>query len=181
MKAKGINQVGGIVILLLLAVGGGYGIYATASSLDSASSPTVTFQRNKIKNSNTNSTTYTSEKYGIEIRPPSGWIATEQTVDSAGLVFLSVKLTNQTNDDFATISVMDPELEGLVRNSLSIERESDTLLSGLSAKKLVGGNMKDGSPVTMILAEKGNYLYQITSYTSSDTLDKIIEEITIKK
>jgi len=56
---------------------------------------------------------------------------------------------------------MSDEMEGLVRNSISITSESEVEVNGTAAKKLEGGSLKDGSPFTMILIKERDQLYSI--------------------
>lgn len=57
------------------------------------------------------------------------------------------------------ISIMPVSYNGIIRNSISIDKEEAVTVDGISGTKLTGGSAKDGSTVSFIIVENNNQLY----------------------
>ena len=103
--------------------------------------------------------TYESTVYNFKVDYPKSWQVTISSIGEGETEIFSLSLENESNS--VGISVMSDEMEGLVRNSISITSESEVEVNGTVAKKLEGGSLKDGSPFTMILIKEQDRLYSI--------------------
>ncbi len=176
-----IKPTSGIVILLLLAFGGGYGIYAMASATDQTQFGLRVINRNISANKNASgeANTYVNSQYGIELARPADWNAVETTPVGLAEAMLTVTLTDPLSTERMIFSIFQPSMKETLRNSLSIESEGTALLGTLAADKWVGEDQKDGSPVTIITAESNGRLYEVTSYASESTLDSFLSAFKI--
>ncbi len=93
---------------------------------------------------------------------PGGCTATASTSGTAETAIYSVKLEGEGVD--AALSVSNVSMEGLIRNSLSVERESEVTISGQPALKIEGSSLKDGSLQTLIILKSGETLYSWRGY-----------------
>ncbi len=180
MKQNGIGQISGIIILLFLAVGGGIGIYATASSADQLSETSLTTTSVNLNGKMVETKIYSNDDYGVAFIPLEDWTITEETPDfSLTKTHLSVTMENEATEDRVVFSVLDPSMRNIVKNSISVEEQTNVLMGDLEAEQLSGGDQKDGSEVIIVLAENDNYLFQITGYTDADTLDNLLSGFNI--
>lgn len=176
-QKKQISQVGGLVILLIMAIGGGFGIYATASSANQLDQMVV-LSHDNLK---TDGQIYFHDDYKFGFVYPDGWTLTEASTPPDSYAYFAVILRDPVTEDHLSFSLLNPSMEGIVRNSLSLEKESDLTFAMLSGTKLTGTDLKDGSLVTMVIARSDKYLYQITSYADESVLDNFIKGFNISK
>ncbi|MBU0707807.1 hypothetical protein KKG41_05555 [Patescibacteria group bacterium] len=182
MNNQGIGQIGGTLLLLLLAIGGGYGIYATASGVEQTDNESISVFR-PVEDAvfdGTDTDLYVSDEYGFHLVAPEGWSLSKITPsDGSGNTYISMILKHNVTEDFVSFNVLNPEMESIVRSSISIKEETDTTMGGQTAVQLEGTDLKDGSKVSIRLSNRDTYLYQLTSYTQPEALDIILSGITI--
>ncbi|MFA5106801.1 MAG: hypothetical protein WC497_00565 [Patescibacteria group bacterium] len=176
-----IKPINGIIILLLLAIGGGYGIYTMASVTDQAQLGLRVISRNIPSNGNAagEANTYVNTQYGIQLTQPDGWNVVETTPIGLTEAALTVTLTDPLSTNRMIFSILQPSMKETLRSSLSIESEGTAMLGTLTAEKWVGEDQKDGSPVTIVTAESNGRLYEVTSYAPAETLDSFLSAFKI--
>ena len=54
--------------------------------------------------------------------------------------------------------------EGIIRESVSIQKESDITLNGVPATRLDAGSARDGSPKTVVLVKRGTTLISLNGH-----------------
>ncbi len=114
------------------------------------------------QNSGTVSQNYNNSEYGFSLTYSAGWKRASSVTGSGKDKIYSLVLSDPANPtSTVTISVMDDSLEGQVKNSISVTSEKNITVNGLSAQKLTGGSAKDGSPVTIVLLNKGASLFSL--------------------
>ncbi len=174
MNHQGVGQISGILILMLLAIGGGIGIYVTASEDKEFTTSSVLMKSEINSNSeNSDENVYLNDQYGFMMNIPDGWTSREAQ-SSAEDIYFTLVLEDTLTEDVINLSIMSPSLEGMARNSISINNEYEELLGGIEATRLVGESLKDGSVVEIILAKTGEKMYEITSSAPKETLDNIL-------
>jgi len=178
-----------IFLILVLAAGLGYLIFRSSQQLDkeisnSENQPlsnlnqsintntTVNSNSTNINsNINTNSAITQKDKQistaDYRLTYPSTW-SVEQS-DAGGIQSYNFK----SADGEANFSVMSSDMQGLVEDSLSIEEESALTISGQTAKKLKGGDLKDGSLIISVILVKDGILYNFSG-RNEDILDELI-------
>jgi len=102
---------------------------------------------------------YENSIHNFKVNYPKSWQATMSSTGEGESEIFSLSLVGEGND--IGISVMSEDMEGIVRNSISVNKESKIEVNGVSAQKLEGGSMKDGSSVTMVLIKGQDRLYSI--------------------
>ncbi|MFA6027703.1 MAG: hypothetical protein WC752_02145 [Patescibacteria group bacterium] len=74
------------------------------------------------------------------------------------------------------VNVMPTDYEGMVRNSIGIEKEEAIYIDGVKGTKLTGGSAKDGSEVSLIIVTNNNRLYHFSGNESFlNSLDSFIK------
>lgn len=181
MAKHRIQPISGIVILSLLALGCGYGIYAMARVSEPAQINLRTVNRDIVANTDNSGEPgiYANSTYGIQLAQPAGWKGVETTPIGIPDAMLTVTFTDPLTNNRLIFSIFKPAVINTLRNSLSITSESKTMLGTLSADKWVGEDLKDGSPVTIITAEQRGRLYEVTSYAPESTLDSFLSAFKI--
>lgn len=102
---------------------------------------------------------YQNKTYNFTVQYPQNYQLTEK--ESGG----SFNLTFILGNDRISLSILPSALEGVVgEDSLSLEKKEETRVAGLAAMKLIGGNLKDGSPLNVIYFTKDNKLYNFSGY-----------------
>jgi len=121
-------------------------------------------------------TLYSSLEHGFGVEYPVGWdIETLQTGDGDSSIS-TVRFSG--GDETVDIIITDQGMEGIIANSISIDAESEIAVSGQRARLLEGGNMKDGSPLNMVLLVNGDTLYAITGL--GDSFNSIVEHFSLQ-
>lgn len=116
-------------------------------------------------------TIYSSEENGFEVSYTQDWdIATSSSGEGDSLIST---VTLSADDEVVDIIVADQSMEGIIRNSISVDSETEVTVSGQSAQRLEGGDLKDGSPLTMIIIVSGGKIFSIKG--SGTGPDSIVE------
>jgi len=161
-----------IIILILLGVG----IYSflkisnqeaenSNTSLNSGSSNTLANQVNSNLIEDVLFETYINSDYGFSIEYPADWQYEASSTSSGSNEIFSLGLSY--NKQAVGLSVMSDEMEGLLRNSISVEKESTLEINGVAATKLEGSSAKDGSLINIIIIKKENKLYSLRGIGSN--------------
>lgn len=111
------------------------------------------------------------ESDNFQIEYSSNWQLTES--EAAGIK----NYTFVVGSDQVGLSVMSDDMVGIVEDSLSVEEETIITISGVSARKLKGGDLKDGSLVYSIILTKDGLLYNFNG-RDGDKIDEIIGNFT---
>lgn len=111
------------------------------------------------------------ESDNFQIAYSSNWQLTES--EAAGIK----NYTFVVGSDQVGLSVMSDDMVGIVEDSLSVEEETIITISGVSARKLKGGDLKDGSLVYSIILTKDGLLYNFNG-RDGDKIDEIIGNFT---
>lgn len=181
MARSRISPLSGAIVLVLLALGSSYAIYAMAHENDEVSTPAgLKVENRTVSNQSDRATPYFNDQYGFGFTVPDGW-TTKESKPSTGDIYLTVTLTDPASKERLMFSVMSPSQESLVRDSLSVITEKPVLIDSVEGIMLSGEDLKDGSAVTILLVKRGQYLYEVTSYASSGTLDLFASTINITK
>lgn len=158
------RQSGIIIFLIGLAViVGTYYIYTVYQNdpVDQKEEITV-YTGNKIDVpvNQINTKTYENTDYGFKIEYPEDWQAEIfQTGEGINEIF-SLNLSSSGNN--VDISVMDDSFEGIVRNSISVTKESKVEINGLAAVRLDGSSAKDGSSISMVIIKNQGRLFSFS-------------------
>ncbi len=113
---------------------------------------------------------YRDDKYGFELSYTDDWSVESETTGSQTTEIHSITLSRDA--DSVTINIMDPDMEGLVRNSITSTTETTLTISGNNAIRLDGSSSKDGSSISVLLVKKSGSLYSIQG--SGDGFDEIV-------
>jgi len=119
---------------------------------------------------------YTNNEFDFTFLYPDGWqLNTTRNGQGENEIF-SVGISSGT--DSIGLSVMSDSFEGIVRNSISIDQESEVEIGGLAATKLVGGSAKDGSMVNIVYFKDNGMMYSYSGIGSA--FDDIVKSFEIK-
>ena len=102
---------------------------------------------------------YENSDYNFSIEYLNSWQSQTSSSGSGNSKIFSVGFSKESQE--VSISVMSDDMESLVRNSISIEKESPMDINGLTATKLEGGSAKDGSLVNIVIIINNGQLYSI--------------------
>ena len=83
-------------------------------------------------------------------------LKTEVTGDGENEIFA---ITFSNVDKLVSISVMSETMEGIVKNSINIDKETNIDINGEVAMRIDGGSSKDGADISMVLLKKDSKLY----------------------
>lgn len=102
---------------------------------------------------------YQNKTYHFTVQYPQNYqLAEKETGESFNLTFTS-------GNDRISLSILPTALEGVIgEDSLSLQKREEIKVAGFTAVKLVGGNLKDGSPLNVIYFTKDNKLYSFSGY-----------------
>lgn len=125
------------------AVGGGE---IEAGNLDSGYGSNVSTDEPSSAFSGTQ--TYTNAEFGIRV---SGLTYAKETV--------SGDISTIDFGGLNSLSVVTPDLEGIVRESVGAESETPVIIDGVAGVEIHGSSAKDGSPRTLILVEHNNSVF----------------------
>lgn len=92
--------------------------------------------------------TYTNEELGVTVH---GVPSAKETV--------SGEITTIDFGGKDSLSVLNPDLEGIVRESIGSIAETTITIDGVSGLSLTGASAKDGTSRTLVLVEVNNKLY----------------------
>lgn len=99
------------------------------------------------------------------VRHPAGWTVETSRSGSGTEEIFFVGLVGKA--ERLNISVLSETMEGLVRNSLTIDSEKSLTIDGVPATKLIGKSLKDGSPYSVVLVKRAGRLYSISGTGSA--------------
>lgn len=92
--------------------------------------------------------TYTNEELGVTVH---GVPSAKETV--------SGEITTIDFGGKDSLSILNPDLEGIVRESIGSIAETTITIDGVSGLSLTGASAKDGTSRTLVLVEVNNKLY----------------------
>jgi hypothetical protein len=104
-------------------------------------------------------TTYRDATTGFEVQYPSAWKKSEDVSGEGANAIRNITFTG--SGEAVTITVVNTSFEGIIRESLSIEKETDVTLANIPAKRLDAGSERDGSPQTVVLVKRGTTLISL--------------------
>lgn len=150
------------VLFVVLVVGSGLGLwYFTKNAKPTINTTTTTNAAANITTAPTLSD-YRDTPTGFDIRYPSDWKKTEDTSGEGENAIRNITFTGA--NDAVTITVVAASFEGIIRESLSVEKETDITLNDVPAKRLEAGSARDGSPKTVILVKRGTTLISFNGH-----------------
>jgi len=154
-KSFSPRQSGIIIFVLGLAVIiGAYFIFIVCQDESVNQNEKITVYANYKESSSVNQVNtkiYSNTDYGFKVEYPEDWqVKTSHTGEGSNEIS-SVNLSS--GDKNVDISIMADSFEGIVRNSISITKESKLEVNG--------GSAKDGSLVNMVIIKKQGQLYSI--------------------
>lgn len=156
-----------IFLIIVLAIAAGLYYYWITAEKKSETNQNVVVYTNQNKNLNLNVNninkeslkTYKNSDYNFQIQYPVSWEIKETSTGEGEDKIFSISL-----GDSASLSIMSDSMEGIVKNSISINSEKEMKINGLESTKLEGGSAKDGSLVNIILIKKEGKLYTLRGY-----------------
>jgi len=162
-KSFSPRQSGIIIFVLGLAVIiGAYFIFIVCQDESVNQNEKITVYANYKESSSVNQVNtkiYSNTDYGFKVEYPEDWqVKTSHTGEGSNEISYVNLSSGDKNVD---ISIMADSFEGIVRNSISITKESKLEVNGLEAVRLEGGSAKDGSLVNMVIIKKQGQLYSI--------------------
>lgn len=104
--------------------------------------------------------TFANEEYGFRVQYPQEWFVEESTSGTGSGSIYSVQLRGDSYG--ITISVMPETLESIVRNSISIQQETQIDVRGRTGTRLTGTDAHDGSPYSVVLIRRDETLFAIS-------------------
>ena len=160
-----------VVVVILL----GAGLYLSLKNSDQEDNNTIS--NNSLVNQTSDNSAkdvflekYENSDYGFSIEYPADWQSETSSSGSGSSEIFSIGLSK--NGQEVGLSVMSDEMEGLVRNSISVSKESILDIDGVMATKLEGGNVKDGSLVNLVIIKNKGRLYSFRGLGSD--FDQIV-------
>lgn len=153
------------VLLVVLVVGAGLGLWYFTKN----SKPTTNTTANATSNSAVNTTNaaptlsdYRDTPTGFDIRYPSDWKKTEDTSGEGANAIRNIVFTGAS--DAVTITVVAASFEGIIRESISVQQETNITLNDVPATRLDAGSARDGSPKTVVLIKRGTTLISLNGH-----------------
>ena len=149
-----------LIVVLIIAAGAYY--FWVTSEKESEVNEEVTVVINQNNNLNTNQVSfeiYKDTDYNFQLEYPA-----DQEIEEISTGEGENKIFTVSFGDSASISVTSTSMEGIVKNSISIDSEKEITIGGLKAARLEGGSLKDGSDVVMVLLNKDGKLYILQGY-----------------
>ena len=152
------------LFVILALVAGGYYFWVTSEKKLEEETEMSEGMVNVSQNINLNINqvsleTYNNNDYNFQVQYPADWKIDETLVGEGDSEIFSVGI-----GESSSLSVMSDSMEGIVRNSISINSEKEITLNGLKATRLEGGDLKDGSETSMVLVKKEGRLYVLKGY-----------------
>lgn len=100
---------------------------------------------------------YTDDEFPFQLRYPGDWTKTRNATGEGEnrIVNIAFKGANEG----VTVVIVDQALEGVVRESYSIQDETSVTMNGSSAQRLRGASAKEGRPVDLLLFTKDGTVY----------------------
>ncbi|MFH1597464.1 MAG: hypothetical protein ABIB97_00130 [Patescibacteria group bacterium] len=189
MNEKSRSSLPSIILILVLALGLGYVIYTSSQALQDelpamANQPAQLAVGGEIidldkegladiLNTNqevTEDSEYVADQFSVVY--PGDWKLAQSSSDDFEIYVFS------SGDQEVTLTIMDAEMEGIVADSVSVDEESTVTISGVAARQLKGGDLKDGSQIYSILLINDGTLYNFTARDLT-VLNQIIDNFTL--
>lgn len=146
------------VALIALVAGLGLGVWFFSKD----TGPANTNGTQTTNSTTQDPTTYRDATTGFEVQYPSAW---EKSEDSSGEEANAIRnITFTGTGEAVTITVVNTSFEGIIRESLSIEKETDITLDNIPAKRLDAGSERDGAPQTVVLVKRDTTLISLNGH-----------------
>ncbi|XOU94502.1 MAG: hypothetical protein ACNFW9_00365 [Candidatus Kerfeldbacteria bacterium] len=100
---------------------------------------------------------YKDDNYNFKTNYSEDWKSENEITGEGENVISSVTFTKGIES--VSISVMAQSMEGVVKNSINIDKETNIKVNSQDAVRIDGGSSKDGSDITMILLKNNDNLY----------------------
>lgn len=152
-----------LILLFLVVIFLGYWFLRTEGEISKENQTLVNSSKDQnsntnesLKNNNVNeqqtskTTTFQNTNYEFQVALLENEVIRETTSEGIYNVYFN-------NNDI--ITVMNDDMEGIVRESVGILTEEEVIINGQLGTKIAGASAKDGSAVTIILIKKGGRLY----------------------
>lgn len=151
-------------LIIALVVGVGFGVWYFSRVVVTTSSPanTNTTTNTVATVTTTALTDYRDTATGLSIRYPSDWKSSEDASGEGDNAIRNVTFTG--TNDAVTITVVNTSFEGIIRESVSIQKETDITLNGMPATRLDAGSARDGSPKTVVLVKRDKTLISLNGH-----------------
>lgn len=100
---------------------------------------------------------YTDEEFPFQLRYSSDWTTTRNATGEGEERIVNIVFKG-TNEGISVV-IVDAALEGVVRESYSIQEEASVTMNGNPAQRLRGASAKDGSRLDLLLFTKDGTVY----------------------
>ncbi|MDP3964599.1 MAG: hypothetical protein Q8Q20_03010 [bacterium] len=175
-----MSQIAGVILLFILAVAAGAGIYVMASMDESATLETTSVTQPIEIIVDDSGALYANNEHNFQFLAPVGW-AVRETTPSQGVsgIYFTVIANQEETNQFLSISVIDSDQADTVIDSFSVISREAISVDGVNSTKYTATDNKDGSPVTLITVPNGERSFHFTSYIEEVELDRILESFMI--
>jgi len=174
-----------IVVVLVLAIILGYVIYSNFQRLEkelpvsadqvlnnAAVENRVILKSDKIivledsEEAEVNDTNLETDDFSLNY--PADWQVSQNQTDE----IMSYDFLTGDNQEIS-LNIMFEAMQGLIEDSISVEEETTITVSGSTARKLKGGDLKDGSLIYSVLLVKNGVLYNLIA-RDEQILDQLL-------
>ena len=172
---KKIQTISGIVLLVVVVML--LGIYflwiAARDDMDPRSPIIVMFTpRDSQEEVTVDEKKNVYSEHGFSVEYGKGWILSTTRSGEGDNEIFTASLDKE--EERVLITVMPSTMESMIRESISVDAEESITVSNITAQKLEGTTIKDGSPETVVMLTQNGTLYSIRG--SGVGFDEILSE-----
>ncbi|PIR97355.1 MAG: hypothetical protein COT91_01690 [Candidatus Doudnabacteria bacterium CG10_big_fil_rev_8_21_14_0_10_41_10] len=145
-----------VLFIIVIVVAGGLGAYLLSSSDNENDNIESEVMSQKIEWRQ-----YTNDFYGYTVSYPGSWVLESNSSNGDSITFFD-------SSDFReelTIAVADPEVETIIRETLSITKETEIEVAGYKTVKMTGKESEGGDITNIVILRLSERLFYIVGPT----------------